>query len=347
MSCYSNNAVENRNYWLGSQMTIAKQQIVLIVLRAVSHIDIVKTVLNSFRPSFRIRSKRQAEDHEESLHNYFDHPPEICALGRDTNGSAFAVFFQEVSEFEACVELGCIPPSTFRVEHTSREVCEDAIDGVPTCVTSTNFWGITTVSHCTLPIHWDDPFPVRQTFADLEYCGIQTIPILHLFAEIRFYPFQRDGDCGYLALDMPTSFPTPEGYQSPFDFEVGFCKFTFYTNYTYKTEWCAFPTTMFLSGYPLQCNPGPITDDIRLQDYMRFLSKNECESVKLLEVAYQYRLEEDVDIPWRWIFMMTSWNGNIFHVTGPLCGEFTGHRWIPLTNASDAELWCLLLSEPE
>ena len=27
--------------------------------------------------------------------------------------------------------------------------------------------------------------------------------------------------------------------------------------------------------------------------------------------------------------------------TGPLCGEFTGHRWIPLTKASDAELWCI------
>ena len=26
---------------------------------------------------------------------------------------------------------------------------------------------------------------------------------------------------------------------------------------------------------------------------------------------------------------MTSSNGNIFRVTGPLCGEFTGHRWIP------------------
>ena len=38
--------------------------------------------------------------------------------------------------------------------------------------------------------------------------------------------------------------------------------------------------------------------------------------------------------------MMTSSNENIFHVTGPLCGEFTGHRWIPLTKASDAELWC-------
>ena len=29
--------------------------------------------------------------------------------------------------------------------------------------------------------------------------------------------------------------------------------------------------------------------------------------------------------------MMTSSNGNIFRVTGPLCGEFTGHRWIPRT----------------
>ena len=31
--------------------------------------------------------------------------------------------------------------------------------------------------------------------------------------------------------------------------------------------------------------------------------------------------------------MMTSSNGNIFRVTGPLCGEFTGHRWIPHTKA--------------
>ena len=28
--------------------------------------------------------------------------------------------------------------------------------------------------------------------------------------------------------------------------------------------------------------------------------------------------------------MMTSSNGNIFCVSGHLCGEFTGHRWIPL-----------------
>ena len=36
--------------------------------------------------------------------------------------------------------------------------------------------------------------------------------------------------------------------------------------------------------------------------------------------------------------MVTSSNGNIFHVTGPLCGKSTGHRWIPITKASDAEL---------
>ena len=41
--------------------------------------------------------------------------------------------------------------------------------------------------------------------------------------------------------------------------------------------------------------------------------------------------------------MMTSANGNIFHVTDQLCGEFTGHRWIPLTKTSDAELWCFII----
>ena len=46
------------------------------------------------------------------------------------------------------------------------------------------------------------------------------------------------------------------------------------------------------------------------------------------------------------LIMMSS-NGSIFRVTGPLCGEFTGPRWIPLTKASDAVLWCFLWSAPE
>ena len=35
--------------------------------------------------------------------------------------------------------------------------------------------------------------------------------------------------------------------------------------------------------------------------------------------------------------MMTSSNGSIFRVTGHLCGELTGLRWIPRTMASDAD----------
>ena len=46
-------------------------------------------------------------------------------------------------------------------------------------------------------------------------------------------------------------------------------------------------------------------------------------------------------------YVMTSSNGNIFRVIGPLWGEFAGHRLIPLTKASDAKLWCFLWSAPE
>ena len=45
--------------------------------------------------------------------------------------------------------------------------------------------------------------------------------------------------------------------------------------------------------------------------------------------------------------IMTSWNENIFDITGPFYREFTGHWWIPLTKASDAELWCFLWSAPK
>ena len=47
------------------------------------------------------------------------------------------------------------------------------------------------------------------------------------------------------------------------------------------------------------------------------------------------------------IYMMTSSNGNMFRIIGPLWREFTGHRWIPLTKASEAELWCILWSTPK
>ena len=46
-------------------------------------------------------------------------------------------------------------------------------------------------------------------------------------------------------------------------------------------------------------------------------------------------------------YMVTSSNGNNFRFPGPLCGELTGHRWIPRAKASDAELWCFLWSTPK
>ena len=45
--------------------------------------------------------------------------------------------------------------------------------------------------------------------------------------------------------------------------------------------------------------------------------------------------------------MMTSPNGNIFRVAGPLWGESTGHRWIPHTHANDMKLWYFLWSVPQ
>ena len=45
--------------------------------------------------------------------------------------------------------------------------------------------------------------------------------------------------------------------------------------------------------------------------------------------------------------MMTSSNGNKFPVIGLLWWESTGHRWIPLTKTSNAELCCFLWSSPE
>ena len=38
------------------------------------------------------------------------------------------------------------------------------------------------------------------------------------------------------------------------------------------------------------------------------------------------------------IYMMTSSNGNIFRVSGHLCGEFTGPWWIPHTKSSSVNI---------
>ena len=79
-----------------------------------------------------------------------------------------------------------------------------------------------------------------------------------------------------------------------------------------------------------------------------------CQGNPLVTVGFPSQMANDAErVSMSWchhalpINMMTSSNGNIFRVTGHLCGEFTGHRWIPHTKASDAEIWCFLWSVPE
>ena len=52
-------------------------------------------------------------------------------------------------------------------------------------------------------------------------------------------------------------------------------------------------------------------------------------------------------LQWKPLYMMTSSSGNIFHVTGPLWGEFTGHRWFALKKGSEAERRCFRWSVPQ
>ena len=82
----------------------------------------------------------------------------------------------------------------------------------------------------------------------------------------------------------------------------------------------------------------PYTASLSLNEVKEF----NCWSTTTLQVPVPYLRHTHLVI-----IIMTSSNGNIFRVTGHLCGEFTGPRWIPHTKASDAELCCFLWSTSE
>ena len=78
-----------------------------------------------------------------------------------------------------------------------------------------------------------------------------------------------------------------------------------------------------------------------------FMNLVECRVIYIPTHMYVYTKELHLQCWVHKFVMMTSSNGNILRVTGHWCGEFTGHRWIPRTKASDAELWCFLWSAPD
>ena len=67
---------------------------------------------------------------------------------------------------------------------------------------------------------------------------------------------------------------------------------------------------------------------------------------KTMVCNFRHPTPESADSITMWLsrLMVTSSKGKKIRVTGPLRGESTGHRWIPLTKASDAEFWCFLWS---
>ena len=83
----------------------------------------------------------------------------------------------------------------------------------------------------------------------------------------------------------------------------------------------------------------PLLNIVCLMAVMQYLSRVMVHGT-LQPVSRQSICNNHIDI-------ITSSNGNIFRVTGPLCGEFTGQGWIPITKASDTERWCFLSFAPE
>ena len=83
-------------------------------------------------------------------------------------------------------------------------------------------------------------------------------------------------------------------------------------------------------------------------DYVRFISYllqtagDECWNINMVFI----RQEISYASP-RGFFHDDVIKGKHFPRYWPFVREFTGHWWIPLTKASDAELWCFLWSAPE
>ena len=156
-----------------------------------------------------------------------------------------------------------------------------------------------------------------------------------LFSNMAWWRHQMDTFSALLALcegnspvtgEFPSQRPVTRNFDVFFDLRL---------NKRLSERSCGWWFETLLSPLWRHCNGMPqITVDYKLTLGRQMIgSGNEwLVTIKLL--------------PWSMLtrVMMTSSNGNIFRVAECLCGEFTGHHWIPLTKGSDAELWCSLWS---
>ena len=103
---------------------------------------------------------------------------------------------------------------------------------------------------------------------------------------------------------------------------------------------CGCPAT---AVFPASCPIRPIFDGVHVVSRLMLLDNVTAErTVKWYTLMSRHPTGTCTFTHIFHDYMTTSSNGNIFRVTGLLCGEFIGDRWIPHTNASDAELWYFL-----
>ena len=111
-----------------------------------------------------------------------------------------------------------------------------------------------------------------------------------------------------------------------------------------EQKWAYFCPEWCIVGYVIGawwdlCNMSVISPvcNVHMEDYCRRVSNNHRTAPRWTKTTPPPQRHGDLQN-----YMMTSSYGNIFRVTGPFCGKFVAHRWIPLTKVSDAELWCFL-----
>ena len=102
---------------------------------------------------------------------------------------------------------------------------------------------------------------------------------------------------------------------------------------------CSIPILSYIHGYALE--------KIEQTWYFFCLSYIVCNTmllkslcVKVSELLEMYIMKTTQFCNFPRQYDVIKWKH--FRVTGSLCGVFTGHRWIPHTKASDAELWWFL-----
>ena len=94
--------------------------------------------------------------------------------------------------------------------------------------------------------------------------------------------------------------------------------------------WTLGPDDFLKYGW-IRCDIADSKDKSRIYNklWTYIFNHNSSSKIAIMKI-WQFCKYHDDNIKWK------------HGVTGPLCGEFTDHTWIPLTKANDVKLWCFL-----